>query len=112
MTRDEELPYGPGHPSYVAPLANEHLVELLRGREFDKLIPPPHKPEKGNPMPGDPVKGRARARYPEPSYEDQQAFLLNLKRHTAAHILNHPRCPCPVCKGNRKRANTTKEPAP
>ena len=26
--------YGPGHPSYVAPLAS-HLVELLRGSEFD-----------------------------------------------------------------------------
>ena len=27
--------YGPGHPSYVAPLSSD-LVELLRGREFDK----------------------------------------------------------------------------
>jgi len=28
--------YGPGHPSYVAPLSSD-LVELLRGREFDKF---------------------------------------------------------------------------
>lgn len=32
----KEIPYGPGHPSYVAPLPGD-LVDLLRGREFDCL---------------------------------------------------------------------------
>lgn len=31
------MSYGPGHPSYVAPLSSD-LVELLRGREFDGMF--------------------------------------------------------------------------
>lgn len=36
-TERQEMPYGPGHPSYVAPLPDD-LVEQLRGREFDGLF--------------------------------------------------------------------------
>jgi hypothetical protein len=38
-----EVPYGPGHPSWIAPL-HDDLVELLRGQEFDKLVEPRRKP--------------------------------------------------------------------
>lgn len=36
-TKPKEPPYGPDHPSYIAPLPGD-LVELLRGREFDALF--------------------------------------------------------------------------
>ena len=32
-----EIPYGPDHPSYIAPLSPD-IVELLRGQEFDGMF--------------------------------------------------------------------------